>query len=160
MDDADIRAKAAAALAQQTDDADALQAVVFLLAAARSSWEWVGIYVLAGDTLVLGPFAGAPTEHTRIPVGRGVCGTAVAMDTNLIVDDVERLDNYLACSPSTRSEMVVLIRHGDEIVGQFDVDSDELAAFDPADEALLEDLARLVAPRCAALAERARTMLG
>jgi GAF domain-containing protein len=157
--DAGIRAEVEAALRGPGDDADVLMAVVSILAAARPSWDWLGIYVLAGDTLVLGPFAGAPTEHTRIPVGVGVCGTAVARGFNMIVDDVERLDNYLACSASTRSEMVVLIRDGGAIVGQFDVDSDRPAAFAPADEALLEDLARLVAPRCGALAARARTML-
>jgi L-methionine (R)-S-oxide reductase len=160
VDEADIRAKVEAALAGPGDDADVLMAVVSILADAGPSWDWVGIYVLAGDTLVLGPYAGAPTEHTRIPVGVGVCGTAVAQGFNMVVDDVARLDNYLACSATTRSELVVLIRHGEEIVGQFDVDSDRPAAFGPADEAFLQDLAGLVATRCRALAERARTLLG
>lgn len=159
MDEADLRTEVEAALAGRGDDADILMAVVSILAAARPTWDWVGIYVLAGDTLVLGPFAGAPTEHTRIPVGVGVCGTAVAMNTNMVVDDVTRLDNYLACSASTRSEMVVLIRDDGQVVGQFDVDSDQPAAFGPADEALLEDLAMLVSARCGALAAKARTLL-
>ena len=159
MDEADLRTEVATALAGRGDDADVLMAVVSILAAARPTWDWVGIYVLAGDTLVLGPFAGAPTEHTRIPVGLGVCGTAVAMNTNMVVDDVTRLDNYLACSASTRSEMVVLIRDDGQVVGQFDVDSDQPAAFGPADEALLEDLAMLVSARCGALAAKARTLL-
>jgi L-methionine (R)-S-oxide reductase len=133
------------------DDA-ALQLVVESLAAAHPSWGWVGVYLLAGDTLVLGPYVGPPTEHTRIPVGVGVCGTAVARDRNVVVDDVTRLDNYLACSVGTRSEIVVLIRDGGDVVGQFDVDSDDLAAFGPADEALLEHLAALAGPRCRRLA--------
>jgi L-methionine (R)-S-oxide reductase len=112
----------------------------------------VGVYLLVGDRLVLGPFVGPTTEHTRIPVGRGVCGTAVAEDRNIVVDDVRDLDNYLACSVGTRSEIVVLIRHGDEVVGQFDVDSDNVGAFGPADEALLEHLAALAALRCRRLA--------
>jgi L-methionine (R)-S-oxide reductase len=160
MDHTGIRSEVEAALAGPGDDADVLMAAVSVLFAARPTWDWLGIYVLAGDTLVLGPYAGAPTEHTRIPVGVGVCGTAVAKGFNMTVDDVSRLDNYLACSASTRSEMVVLIRDGGEVVGQFDVDSDEPAAFGPADEALLEELAGLVAPRCRILASRARTMLG
>jgi L-methionine (R)-S-oxide reductase len=102
--------------------------------------------------LVLGPFVGPPTGHTRIPVGRGVCGTAVAEARNVVVDDVRDLDNYLACSVGTRSEIVVLIRDGGEIVGQFDVDSDDAAAFGPSDEALLERLAVLAGPRCRRLA--------
>jgi L-methionine (R)-S-oxide reductase len=160
VDDADIRSQVRAALDRSGDAADALMEVVSVLSVARPAWDWVGIYLLAGDTLVLGPYAGAPTEHTRIPVGRGVCGTAVAEGFNMIVDDVTRLDNYLACSPTTRSELVVLVRHDGEVVGQFDVDSDQPAAFGPADEALLEDVAALVAPHCATLAERARTLLG
>jgi L-methionine (R)-S-oxide reductase len=133
------------------DDA-ALQLVVESLAAAHPSWGWVGVYLLARDTLVLGPYVGPPTEHTRIPIGVGVCGTAVARDRNVVVDDVTRLDNYLACSVGTRSEIVVLIRDGGDVVGQFDVDSDDLAAFGPADEALLEHLAALAGPRCRRLA--------
>ena len=75
----------------------------------------------------------------------------VAEDRNQVVPDVRKLDNYLACSLKTRSEIVVLIREGGRIVGQFDVDSDEVAAFGAEDEALLEEISELVAPRCAAL---------
>ena len=90
-------------------------------------------------------------------IGEGVCGTAVAEDENQLVHDVRKLDNYLACSLKTRSEIVVLICEGGRIVGQFDVDSDEVAAFGEEDEELLEEIARLVAPRCAALAKDAAT---
>lgn len=133
-------------------DEEALRAVVEHLAATHATWGWVGVYLLAGDTLILGPYVGPATEHTRIPVGRGVCGTAVAEQRNVVVDDVRELDNYLACSVGTRSEIVVLIRDGGEVVGQFDVDSDDVAAFGPADEALLERLAHLAGPRCRRLA--------
>jgi len=148
----DARADAENLLTGDLPDDAALQGVVESLAAAHPSWGWVGVYVLVGQTLVLGPFVGPPSEHTRIPVGIGVCGTAVARDTNVVVDDVRRLDNYLACSAGTRSEIVVLIRDGAEVVGQFDVDSDDVAAFGPADEALLEHLAPLAGPRCRRLA--------
>jgi len=152
----DARSAAEAALAGDLPDEDALGRVVEILAAAHPAWGWVGVYLLAGDVLVLGPYVGPPTEHTRIPVGVGVCGTAVATDRNVVVDDVAGLDNYLACSTGTRSEIVVLIRDGGDVVGQFDVDSDDLAAFGPADEALLEHLAALAGPRCRRLAaERA-----
>lgn len=137
---------------ESLSDDEALRRVVELLAAAHPSWGWVGIYLLVGDALVLGPFVGPATEHTRIPVGRGVCGTAVAEDRNVVVDDVRDLDNYLACSVGTRSEIVVLIRDGGEVVAQFDVDSDNVGAFGPADEALLEHLAGLAGPRCHRLA--------
>jgi L-methionine (R)-S-oxide reductase len=136
----------------QLSDEEALRMVVEHLAATHPTWGWVGVYLLTGDTLVLGPYVGPTTEHTRIPVGRGVCGTAVAEDRNLVVDDVRHLDNYLACSVGTRSEIVVLIRDAGEVVGQFDVDSDAVGAFGPPDEALLERLAGLAGPRCRRLA--------
>ena len=152
MDDDEILTRARALLAGAASDDEALAAVVALLHDARPGWDWVGIYLLAGGDLVLGPYVGAPTDHTRIPVGRGVCGTAVATGANQVVADVTTLDNYLACSTATRSEIVVLIRHQGQIVGQFDVDSDTPGAFGPAEESLLEGVAGLAAPRCAALA--------
>src|SRR5690242_15706361 len=84
--------------ASDLPDREALQQVVARLAQAHPGWGWTGIYLLAGETLVLGPFVGPATEHVRIAVGVGVCGTAVAEDQNLIVDDVLARDNYLACS--------------------------------------------------------------
>ena len=152
MDADRVLAEAESVLAGDLPDEAALARVVELLAAGRPAWDWVGIYVLAGDTLVLGPYVGTPTEHTRIPVGIGVCGTAVARGANVVVEDVRLLDNYLACSAATRSELVVLIRDGADVVGQFDVDSDTVGAFAPDDEALLEHLAALAAPRCRRLA--------
>jgi L-methionine (R)-S-oxide reductase len=146
--------QAYAALADKAlSDEDALRKAVVTLAAGHPTWNWVGIYLLAGDTLVLGPFAGPETEHTRIPLGSGVCGTAADQGRNLVVDDVTKLDNYLACSPGTRSEMVVLIRDGADIVGQFDVDSDDLGAFQPDDVDNLRPLAELAGPRCRRLVD-------
>ena len=152
--ESELLAAAAAVVTSAADAADAPGRVVRLLSADRQGWDWVGIYLLDGDTLVLGPFAGEPTEHLRIPVGRGVCGTAVAERRSLVVDDVTTLDNYLACSVHTRSELVVLIEDGDEILGQFDIDSDRPGNFGDADVRLLQRLAPLVAPGCRALRDR------
>jgi L-methionine (R)-S-oxide reductase len=109
--------------------------------------QWVGVYWLRGSELVLGPYVGLPTEHVRIPVGRGVCGTAVAENMNQIIEDVRELENYLACNLETRSEIVVLIRHPDtgKILGQIDVDGTEVGAFDESDEALLEVIGERIA---------------
>jgi GAF domain-containing protein len=94
-------------------------------------FHWTGIYELfPDDVLRLGPFVGAPTDHVFIGVGHGVCGTAVAEKRNLNIPDVTKISNYLACSTDTRSELVVLIRSGDTIHAQIDVDSHEIAAFD------------------------------
>ena len=126
---------------------EALGEAVRLLKAERPHYNWVGIYLLEGDTLVLHNYVGKPTEHTHIPVGRGVCGTAVAERANQIVDDVTAIGNYLACSLETRAEIVVLIRRGDEIFGQIDIDSDTPGAFTAEDEALLDRVAAALARR-------------
>jgi L-methionine (R)-S-oxide reductase len=117
-------------------------------------YEWVGVYVLRGGVLELGPYVGKPTEHTRIPVGRGVCGTAVAQQANQIIEDVLKLDNYIACADSVRSEIVVLVWHEGEIVGQIDADCDQVGAFTAEDEALLTQVAAALSPHVAALASR------
>ena len=153
-DHSKLRAEVEALVASDAPDDEVLEEVVRLVHEAHPRWDWSGIYLLVDGTLVVGPFAGSeePPEHSRIEVGDGVCGTAVAQDRNQLVDDVRELDNYLACSLSTRSELVVLIREDGRIVGQFDIDSDERGAFTQEDEALLEELATVVAPRVASLA--------
>ncbi|HEX7050921.1 MAG TPA: GAF domain-containing protein [Longimicrobiales bacterium] len=113
-----------------------LREAVKSVAASDDRYDWVGVYLLDPEenVLWLHNYIGAPTEHARIPVGEGVCGTAVAEGVNQNVPDVTQIENYLACSPRTRSELVILIRAGDEILGQIDLDSDQEAAFTPEDE--------------------------
>jgi GAF domain-containing protein len=111
------------------------------------TYNWSGIYRLEGDGLVLDAYVGAATDHTIIPIGRGVCGTAVAEDKNQVIEDVRTLDNYLACSLNTRSEIVVLIRQERQILGQIDIDGHTVGAFDQSDEHLLERFAELIAER-------------
>lgn len=115
-----------------------LESAVGALSTMHPLFHWTGVYELFPDQVLrLGPFVGAPTDHVFIGVGRGVCGTAVAEGRNMNIPDVSRESNYLACSTQTRSELVVLIRKGDTIFAQIDIDSHELAAFD-------EDAVRLV----------------
>jgi L-methionine (R)-S-oxide reductase len=128
-------------------NADPIGLAMQLIAKRFAHYNWVGIYWLKGETLVLGPYVGDPTEHSRIAIGQGVCGTAVAQGKNQIVPDVRQVANYLACSLKTRSEIVVLIRRAGQVLGQIDADADEAGAFDASDEALLT----AVADRLAAL---------
>jgi L-methionine (R)-S-oxide reductase len=137
---------------EQVVDSDAprdevLREAVRILKRERDHYNWVGIYLLEGDTLVLHNYVGKPTEHTRIAVGQGVCGTAVAERANQIVGDVTKLDNYLACSMETRAEIVVLIRRASEIFGQIDIDSDSEDVFSDEDESLLSRVADSLARR-------------
>ena len=114
---------------------------------AGAPYTSVYLYMLHGDALVLEAHAGRDTDHTHIPVGRGVCGTAVAAGQDQNIGDVRALDNYLACNLETRSELVVLIRRGDTILGQIDVDSDVEGEFAPEEVAQV----RLVADALAVL---------
>lgn len=102
-----------------------LQLAADRIRAAGPPYTSVYMYMLHGDDLVLEAHAGRDTEHTRIAVGHGVCGTAVATGEDQVVGDVQAVENYIACNLWTKSELVVLIRRGDLILGQIDVDSDE-----------------------------------
>ena len=121
---------------------DLLQAAVQGLHQMDPRFHWTGIYELFPDhVLRLGPFVGAPTDHVFIGVGRGVCGTAVAEKRNLNIPDVRKVDNYLACSSETRSELVILIRSGETIHAQIDIDSHQVAAFDDEAVAMVQRIA-------------------
>ena len=146
-----LKAEVERLVSSDAPDEEALNEAVRLVHDAHPSWDWSGIYLMKGGVLVLGPKT-APADHDRIEVGEGVCGTAVSENRNQVVEDVREVENYLACSIHTRSEIVVLIRHEGEIVGQFDIDSDTVGAFTSEDEALLEEIAEVVAPRVATLA--------
>jgi GAF domain-containing protein len=113
------------------------------IAASDSRYDWVGVYLLNEEDqeLWLHNYVGTPTEHAKIPVGTGVCGRAVAEMTNLNIPDVSEEEDYLACSPDVQSELVVLIRAGDRIFGQIDIDSEEEAAFEEEDEIGLQGIA-------------------
>lgn len=123
-----------------------------LLLSNLPDYQWSGVYRLEGETLVLDAYVGAATDHDRIPVGRGVCGTAVAENRNVVVEDVTKIENYLSCSVDTRSEIVVLIRDGDKVLGQIDIDGHRAGAFDHQDEIFLEAVAERLAQRWAELA--------
>jgi L-methionine (R)-S-oxide reductase len=126
---------------------DPLAAAVEVLQGRFEHYSWVGIYLVEGDELVLGPWQGPEaTEHVRIPVGQGVCGAAAASGVTEIVDDVNADPRYLACFPSTRSEIVVPIALNGRVVGEIDIDSDRPAAFGQEDRDFLERVAELIAP--------------
>lgn len=150
MTDADLKDIAAAirSFAETASDITLLEEFcVSTIAERLARYDWVGFYMLdPGDenTLVLGPFRGAPTEHVRIPVTEGICGAAVARGETVIVDDVTADPRYLACSLETRSEIVVPIRAKGKIVGEIDIDSHTLNAFGEEDRRFLEECAEVV----------------
>lgn len=129
------------------DGETAMARTVEILKARVPDYSWVGIYICFSNELVLGPFQGKPSPHTRIPVGRGICGAAAAEKKTIIVDDVDNDPRYLACSVETKSEIVVPIMRGGDVLGEIDVDSDRPAAFGAGDQRLLERVAALLAEK-------------
>jgi L-methionine (R)-S-oxide reductase len=132
-------------LNRESEADEVLRQTVEVLHDRFEHYSWVGIYLVEGDDLVLGPWKGPQaTEHVRIPIGRGICGAAAASGATELVDDVGADERYLACFPSTRSEIVVPIVYEGRIVGEIDVDSDRPSAFGADDRAFLEGVAVLI----------------
>jgi len=143
----DVLSDITSQIQNESDSTRAMAAVVATLKRRMPDYSWVGIYILDGNELVLGPFEGKPSPHTRIPVGRGICGAAAAEKATIIVDDVNADPRYLACSVDTLSEIVVPIMACSGVLGEIDIDSDRLAAFGAPDRKLLESVAALLAGR-------------
>jgi L-methionine (R)-S-oxide reductase len=121
----------------------ARETMVKLLNSSIPTYSWVGIYVVEGNDLVLSAWAGpAATEHTRIPIGKGVCGFAAKAGRTEIVSDVSKDPRYLQCFLSTKAEIVVPISHKGTVVGEIDIDSDHLDAFSSVDREFLEVVGR------------------
>jgi len=133
------------AFSRDLSRSDLLSMAAARMQAAGPPYTSVYLYMLHGSELVLEAYAGRETEHQRIPVGKGVCGTAAATGRDQNVGDVRAIENYLACNLFTRSELVVLIRRGTLILGQIDVDSDVEDPFTPAEEIEVKKVADALA---------------
>ena len=133
--------------ANSTSTEDLMREVVQRLQQAVPKFNWVGFYLIDLDDpniLVLGPYVGAHTPHTRIPLNQGICGAAAASGKTIVVDDVNADPRYLACSLETRSEIVAPIFADGRVVGELDIDSSTPAAFSAEDRDLVERCAALV----------------
>jgi GAF domain-containing protein len=141
----DVLARIRATLDGPLDRDEKLRRTVKALSESAPHYTWTGIYLLEGDTLTLHNQVGAPTPHERIPIGRGICGLAARERRTVVVPDVARDPRYLACSLSTRSEIVVPIMRDAAVLGEIDIDSDRPDAFSAGDETLLQEVAALIA---------------
>ena len=124
-----------------------LQLICDLLKAEIPHYDWVGFYFKNGDKeeLKLGPYSGTPTDHTIIPFGKGICGQVALSNQNFVVPDVKAQDNYIACSISVKSEIVIPLFVNGINIGQIDVDSNTTDPFTDADERFLEFVCQSVA---------------
>ncbi len=126
---------------------DRLNRICRILKEMIPNYDWVGFYMVNPEDkreLILGPFAGAPTEHIRIPFGRGICGQAAETKRTFIVADVSSETNYLSCNPSVKSEIVVPIFKNNEIIGELDIDSHTAGIFNKEDETFLGEICKMV----------------
>jgi GAF domain-containing protein len=141
-----IREKVSAAASSAATSEQLMTQVVAILHQNLLKYNWVGFYMLnkAGDMLHLGPFEGAMTPHTSIPLNEGICGAAASSGHTVVVDDVNSDPRYLACSVETKSEIVVPVYARGKVVGELDIDSHFTAAFTPQDRALCEACAEEV----------------
>ena len=122
-----------------------LDEVVEFLFKNFGHYSWIGIYLVEGDDLVLGPWKGPDaTEHTRIPIGKGICGSAAATGKTEVIHDVNSDERYLACFISTKSEIVVPIKRNGKVLGEIDIDSDKKNAFTENDKVFLEKIADML----------------
>jgi len=128
-----------------------LRRAVRSISAADDRYDWVGVYLVGeGEELWLHNYVGEPTEHAKIPLGKSIVGRAAAKHRNQNVKDVSKEEDYLANSPDIQSELVILIRAGDQIYGGIDVDSEQASAFNDDDEIGLISVADKLAEQLAA----------
>jgi L-methionine (R)-S-oxide reductase len=125
-----------------------MEGITKLLHQKMLRYNWVGFYMLekegTQDMLVLGPFRGTMTPHTRIPLNQGICGAAASTGKTIVIDDVSADSRYLACSLETKSEIVVPVFVEKKVVGELDIDSHFLAAFSPEDRTICEHAAAVL----------------
>lgn len=137
---------------REHDESKLYERAVELIFETARSYDWVGIYRVEEDMLVLSAWKGPQaTEHVRIPLDQGICGFAATSSQTVVVDDVNADPRYLACFPQTKSEIVVPISAGGEVVAEIDIDSDRVRAFDNLDREILERVADLIGKRVSEL---------
>ena len=129
-----------------TNRNDKLKKICILLKDSVHYYDWVGFYLADPDIreLRLGPYVGEPTEHIKIPFGTGICGQAAVTLETFIVQDVAKENNYLACSPVVRAEIVIPVMKGNKFVAELDIDSHQVGAFNDEDRDFLENVANIV----------------
>jgi GAF domain-containing protein len=136
-----LRVKIDEVLNSNLDKNEILYAICRLLKGSVPHYAWVGFYfTVPGEELVLGPYIGEATEHTRIRFGHGICGQAAEQKKTFVIQDVKKEANYLSCSAKVQSDVVVPIYRNSELIGELDIDSHTLAAFDGNDKAFLEEI--------------------
>lgn len=132
------------AIADKKNEHEILLEAIKLIDAFSDGFDWTGFYILKDGLLEVGPYIGSETPHTKIELNSGICGAAVSQKKTIVVDDVNADPRFLACSISTKSEIVVPMMDGDDVVGEIDIDSNQPAFFTDDDKVMLEEVAVVV----------------
>lgn len=135
------------AIAELDTETDILKETAALIDQFSENFNWTGFYMMRDGVLEVGPYIGPKTEHTRIELDQGICGAAASQKKTVVVDDVKADPRFIACSLTTRSEIVVPLLDGDTCIGQIDIDSDRTSNFNGDDRTMLESIAELVVNR-------------
>jgi GAF domain-containing protein len=147
-DIAELTSQLSALAVSATSAQQLMEGIAKLLHQNMLRYNWVGFYMLEKegkqDVLVLGPFRGTMTPHTRIPLNQGICGAAASTGKTIVIDDVSADSRYLACSLETKSEIVVPVFVAKKVVGELDIDSHFPAAFTPDDRTICEHAAAIL----------------
>lgn len=136
-----------AAVAEKNTEETVLQAAVRLIDAYSEGFHWTGFYMMRDGALEVGPYIGPETPHKRIELGQGICGAAATKRQSIVVEDVNADPRFLACSLTTKSEIVVPLMDGEECLGEIDIDSNNPAYFTDDDRRMLEQIAAVVVTR-------------
>ena len=135
------------AISEKNSEAEILESAVELIDGYSEAFNWTGFYMMRGEMLEVGPYIGPVTEHVKIPLDSGICGAAASKKQTVIVDDVNADPRFLACSLTTRSEIVVPLMDGDTCLGEIDIDSDQPSNFTVEDKQMLEAIAAVIVER-------------
>ncbi len=135
------------AMAGKNSETEALKIAVQLIDSFCEGYDWTGVYMMKDNILEVGPYVGPETPHKKIELSEGICGAAAREKQSIVVDDVNADDRFLACSITTKSEIVVPLMHGDECLGEIDIDSNTKAYFGDEDRAMLESIAEIIVNR-------------
>lgn len=135
------------AITQAVSEYEVLKAAVELIDAFSDEYNWTGFYMLKDGKLHVGPYIGPETDHIVIELDSGICGAAASQKESVIIDDVLKDPRFLACDLSTRSEIVVPLLDGDNVLGEIDIDSDKPTNFTQEDRQMLEQVAQVVVDR-------------
>jgi len=135
------------AISEKNSEEDILKIATELIDGYSEAFNWTGFYLMRGNMLEIGPYLGPVTEHMKIPLDSGICGAAASQKQTVIVDDVNTDPRFLACSLTTRSEIVVPLMDGDICLGEIDIDSDRPSNFTIEDKQMLEAIAAIIVDR-------------